>query len=370
MRAALLLFGSLSLTFAMSASPSYIQNLKNYLTSKEFDIYGLFYMYDFNHDNKIDRNDWIYITNDEKHKAFRLMGKTPTDKDPFGWLELSNIPSDLNLNKPSGYFALINFPEDFTLQGSNAFSWIYASVGKAYKLMGADANHNFDYLDENGDGKADPLSNIAYTIIDNGKKIRFTHAAAYEQKFQCEDERGFGTLYMKASSWYSGNIAYYCKFDASTKWELKTDSITIANIRKSEKVSFTFDENSGQGTSTYDYAQGVVHIQGKYNNKTIDCYEYYTSILPITINKFENDKLEKVMEDWGDGPCDPYFIRTTCPAWYYSDLKDCNINGSSNDNSAFNTAKTIDAHLITNWEVTENGGKVDKVYKEEIFKKQ
>ncbi|MRI57954.1 MAG: hypothetical protein C6H99_00430, partial [Epsilonproteobacteria bacterium] len=52
---------SLSTLFAMSAPGEYVEALKLYLNNKSFSINGKFYMYDFNHDGKIARNDWLYI---------------------------------------------------------------------------------------------------------------------------------------------------------------------------------------------------------------------------------------------------------------------------------------------------------------------
>lgn len=366
MRIVSLLFGSLALSYAMSApSSTYVDALKNFLSSKKFTINGLFYMYDFDH-NGIDPNDWIYITNDDQHNAFRLLGKTPTDANAFGWLPLNSIPSDLEITKPTGYFIFINFPQDQTYFHTNSFSWIYVSQGKVYKLMGSNAHHNFDYLDENRDGRLDALSNITYTI--NDKTIQFAYTSS-EQKQECEDVRDFGRLYMKSSSWYIGNISYNCKFDADTKWQLNIDTITITDINKQEEGKFWLDNNYGEGTTTYNYAKGEVHIVGKYKNQTINCYEYYHPIVPITINQNESDILENVMENWGEGPCDPNFIRSTCPAWYYESLGDCTIDGQQNSNADTSTAKSIDAQVKIYWNVHEDNGKVDKIYTENIFRK-
>ncbi len=369
MRTPLFLFGSAVLAFAMSAPPGYVQGLKNYLASKEFSINGLFYMYDFNHNGKIERNDWLYITNDSNHRAYQLMGKPPTATDAFGWLPLSSIPADLDRNKPSGYFVFINFPKDKEFYGTNAFSWVYVSSGKTYKLMGADANHNFDYLDENGDGQADPLSNVSYTT--DGKVITFIYATQ-DQKISCEDEQSFSqqgiSFYMKIRSWFIGNIIYNCKYNSEKHWDLKPATITIKNIQKSEQFDITLDSDKTKGISIYDYAKGEVHIQGTYNGQKIDCYEYYRSIVPVTVSRDNITQLEKIMENWGSGPCDPDFIRTTCPHNYYQSFgsNDC----SNHDNSKFTTANFIDAHIITDWEVTESSGKGDKVHKDEVYKKQ
>ena len=361
MRTILLLVTFFTYSFAMQASVSYIHSLKTYIVNKEFKIYGLFYMYDFNKNGKIERDDWIYIANDTLH-AYRLMGNKPTANKPFGWQRLKTVPINLNLHKPAGYFVFINFPQDTTLFGTNAFSWIYVTHGKTYKLMQADAQHNFDYLDENGDGLADALSNITYTIKDSGSKIAFYYTPSSNQ---CNFKRGHGSFYIGVDSWYKGNIIYRCNLDS---WQLKK-TITIQNIRKSKKTQFHFDDVFGEKILFYDYTQGKVHIQGTFNKGSIDCYEYYHSILPITIDLHNKKALKEVLENWGEGPCDPYFIRTTCPAWYYSDYEYCDINGNNNKELQIHTTQSVDAKITTYWEVVESNKKVDRIYKNLIFKK-
>ncbi|BCD62356.1 hypothetical protein NitYY0826_C1232 [Nitratiruptor sp. YY08-26] len=178
-------------TLSLAAESSYVVDLINFLQQKSFKINGLFYQYDFEKDGKQDRSDWLYITNDKKRRPYRLMGKPPTDKDAFGWLLLPRIPQDLHLNKPSGYFVKIDFPKDYELYGqkhASAFSWIYITQNRVYKLMGAKQNHDFDYLDIDGDGHPDPLpiedvfidaQSSTVTFAKNKKQIHAISAGWY-----------------------------------------------------------------------------------------------------------------------------------------------------------------------------------------------
>ncbi len=162
---------SVTLALAMSAPRGYVETLQHCLANKTYQINGKFYAYDFEHDGAIDPNDWLYIST-KTGKAYRLMGRTPTDNDVFGWLPLTQIPQDIDVNNPSGYFIYINFPQDMELFHTNAFSWVYVTDEKVYKLMGATAQHTFDYLDIDGDGTPDPLPGIVPFI--QGENVTFT----------------------------------------------------------------------------------------------------------------------------------------------------------------------------------------------------
>ncbi|MRI59320.1 MAG: hypothetical protein C6H99_07435 [Epsilonproteobacteria bacterium] len=275
-------------------------------------------MYDFNHDGKIARNDWLYIDT-ASGSAFRLMGKTPTSQDAFGWLPLQAIPQDLDIQHPSGYFIFIDFPKDKELYGTNAFSWVYITQDMTFKLMGADENHNFDYLDENGDGRADPLSHISFSM--SGSEVSFVYNKSADgtslnyKKTSCHDEASAiykGTsFYLKTNSWYQGAIVYNCKIEADQNWELNKTSITITQIQKQEQIDLQINQNRLIATLDIDYEEGVVHAKGSYNGNKFDCYEQYIPILPVTIHKEERSKLEEVMEWTGDD----LLIGTNCPTW-------------------------------------------------------
>ncbi len=368
---------SAALSFAMSApTQNYLDGLINFVDGKTFSINGLFYMYDFEKDGQIQSNDWLFITNDQHHTPYRLMGKTPTANDAFGWLRLQAIPADLQRDKPAGYFIFINYPKDQQLFHTNAFSWFYAINGSqaVFKLMGAKPNHDFDYLDIDGDGNPDPLPHLHITLDPHTLQIHFSKTTPSARK-SCEDEQSVTyagmNFYTKRSSWYSGDIVYNCKSDAQYEWGLAKDAITIDNIEKVEKYYLQFDNKRGYGTDTYDYASGSVHTVGTYDGKSFDCYEYYKKVVPITVQKSEHDKLQKVMEEWGTGgPCDPDFIRTTCPNWYYDDLQQCTSSGEEQQSPIdIQSATTFDVNRTTDYTVHEENGKIDKIHTEEIYKK-
>gem|GEM_PF-1064501 len=161
-----------SALYAVQPSPGYVDSLVNYLKGKSFTVDGKYFTYDFNKNNVIDYNDWIYIA--KNNEIYRLLGKTPTEQDPFGWQPLSNLPADLDTNKPAGYFIFINMPLDKELTGTNAFSWVYVpnETDDGYKLMGATPNHRFDYLDIDGDNTPDPIPNLVFNV--NGDTVTIT----------------------------------------------------------------------------------------------------------------------------------------------------------------------------------------------------
>ncbi len=130
----------------------YYDALYCFILSKQWDIDGKFYQYDFEK-NGYDYNDWLYLTKDGR--AYRLLGVEPTSNNAFGWQALESVPSDIT--KEAGYFINLRFSGD----RDSRFSWLYVSTdGRVYKLMGADSNHFFVYADVDGDGRADALPNL------------------------------------------------------------------------------------------------------------------------------------------------------------------------------------------------------------------
>ncbi len=340
---------------AVTAPSSYVTALKEYLQQRDFTLNGKFYMYDFNHDGSIARNDWLYIDT-ASGSAFRLMGKTPTQNDVFGWLHLSKLPSDLPTT-PTGYFIFIDFPQDQQLYHTNAFSWIYVdrnSMG-VYKLMGADRHHNFDYLDENGDGVPDPLSGVHVMI--EGNSVYFNTEDIYPSgsgvsegqssstpsssqgqsstwpKVRCSDEKsqqygGMG-FYYKANSWYQGLVLFNCQLDADPNWDLAVDRLDVANVKKVERYDILYDGKRADAKISADYRAGSVHIQGHYEGRAINCTEYYRPMAPKTLKKEDPYEIKEYMEWKGNGPCDPNFIRSTCPSWYYEEVDNCHSDADT-----------------------------------------
>ena len=140
----------------LAAFGTNLQHLYEYMLSKNpWQINGWFYRYDFEK-NGYEFNDWLYLV--KSHRAYRLLGITPTPTNVFGWLPLLSIPQDLS--DVAGYFIFLDYP----LDPNRAFSWIYLSKeGGIYKLEGADPNtHFFKYLDIDNDGKADSLPGLIY----------------------------------------------------------------------------------------------------------------------------------------------------------------------------------------------------------------
>ncbi len=376
---------SLSLSMALAAvtaPSSYVTNLKEYLQQHDFALNGIFYMYDFNHDGSIARNDWLYIDT-ASGQAFRLMGKTPTQNDAFGWLLLSTLPSDLP-SAPTGYFIFINFPQDQQLYHTNAFSWVYVdrnSMG-VYKLMGADQNHNFDYLDENGDGVPDPLGGVHVTIQGNSvyfslegsgaagggvgegqsSSSQSSSQGATWPKVTCSDEKsqqygGMG-FYYKANSWYRGLVMFNCKLDADPSWDLAVDTLDVANVKKTERYDILYDGKHADAKISTDYRAGSVHIQGHYEGKAIDCSEYYRPMAPKTLKKEDPYEIEEYMEWEGDGPCDPNFIRSTCPSWYYEDVDDCH----SDADTPIEQARHSDIKENADYQVIDNQNRTHLIH--------
>lgn len=147
-----------------------VENLRQYLLSKNWSISGSFYRYDFNKDGKYSYNDWLYIALGSG-QGYRLLGKEPTKNNIFGWQALASIPSDLAIHTPDGYFVFINYPNDV----DRKFSWLYIanSSKKVYKLEGAEPDtYHFKYMDINGDGTPDALPGITANI--QGQTILFS----------------------------------------------------------------------------------------------------------------------------------------------------------------------------------------------------
>ncbi len=346
----------------MEATQEYVNQLKLFLNNHSFRVNGKFYMYDFNHDGVIARNDWIYI-DIFANKAYRLMGKEPSENDPFGWQLLEVIPTDLDLDHPSGYFIFIDFPLDTTFLGTNAFSWVYVAHGLTFKLMGADENHNFDYLDEDGDGKADPLKDIEYEMESNvitffyDRKYYFSKSevreCSYEGRVDKEDR--FGTYEVNAQ--YRGDIVYECKLslEDTPAWKLERDRMKVLKLTKAVEGEVVIDGIHFHDISIYDFESGIVHHMGTVEEVPYDCYDYFASPLPTELTTPQ--EIEKLMEEELEDVCDPSFIKTTCPAWYH---RDC----TTEEKPKFHSLK---GEIYTTWLALDGNEKAHKVDRFEIL---
>ena len=145
-------------SFILSSSLMASVEIENYLKDrKSFNITGEFAEYDFNSDGKIEASDWTFkfIGIDG---VYRLLGKTPTTNDVFGWQKV-----DVIANKPNYYMVYI---DDWDGDGDKKFDWIILSTdgSRIYKLEGANEDHTFKY--SNRLNLTANIVNNTITIID------------------------------------------------------------------------------------------------------------------------------------------------------------------------------------------------------------
>ncbi|GEM_PF-684138 len=180
MKKLLLSAATIASLFGATADSAYLNSLKQYLQTKPFNVNGKFYAYDFAKDGRIDYNDWIYVTV-SKSNGFRLLATTPSPDNAFGFAPVE-LPNGFEV--PNGYFVKIDFDQD----QDPKFSWIYADTdGKVFKLMGATPDGKFDYLDIDGDGVPDPITNMKFTIKE-GSTIPGTDTAM-TITFTCDEQQ-------------------------------------------------------------------------------------------------------------------------------------------------------------------------------------
>jgi hypothetical protein len=371
--------------FAMTASKEYIEGLTNFLDQKIYPISGSFYMYDFNHNGKIEKNDWLYVDS-ATHRPFRLLGIMPTEQNPFGWDPFTSIPSQLDTTKVSGYFVFINYPEDTRLFGNNAFSWVYlpANTSSVYKLMGATPDNSFDYLDEDGDGKPDPLSNLGYLLQNGAVKFfkREGGSSADQNSSQTSSSQNSSqsisapspiqlpytctnivdpSPYLptakksKISSGYRGDVVYDCTFKTYPEgWGLKKTPFTIINVIKEEHYDIhSLDESGNEvhlfGTTYYDYANAEVRYSATKNSPwgtyTYECSATYPKALPATFTQNQEYELGELLQDWGQDISQA--IQTDCPAEFLTIYS----NGSDATNPLNVSSTFVENYAI----VDENG---------------
>ena len=358
---------------AMSAPQSYIEGLKSFLNEKEFPINGYFYAYDFEHDGKINYNDWLYIAK-PSNTPYRLLGSTPTPRNKFGWKKLATAPSDVNYQHPNGYFIFINYPQDSMLYGTNAFSWVYVTEGsyKVFKLMGATPQNTFEYLDEDGDGYADPLSGI--TVNRAGENLVFHYAsqnegsgsgtpAAGSGSCQDSDSQSFGTMSysIQTKSTYQGSFEYDCKLDSDQNWKLHVPQITVNNVILKINIDLQNDKESIKGIATYEYAQAKERFQGTYNGRHYDCYTIYNAHpVPKTLYANNPAEMDGYFEpDWAD-PCSVGIVSTTCPGF----MTACEGGIDNEDYTQYTHMKMKE---IRDYTIYDNQGKIHKVHTDQTL---
>ncbi len=267
---------------------NYMQNLYDYLLSKDWKVYGEFYKYDFNKNGKYEFNEWIYLSTTDG-KAYRLLGMTPTQNNPFGWLPLASKP--INLQTPDGYFIYINFPGD----KNRAFSWLYVDRAskKTYKLQGADPKtHFFKYLDIDSDGRPDSLDQLHVSI--NGIKISFTQDSQINQNssqpptliqmptsWQCTSSQPYKNFIVQEKVYASGefetkNHGGICAAEAKT-------AIIPTSVYAKEQYNITLlqDGDRIQGYAEYWFPEGKVHYHFTSQKRGfVDCTAFF-NVYPV-----------------------------------------------------------------------------------------
>ncbi|SMC08264.1 hypothetical protein [Nitratiruptor tergarcus] len=209
MKKLLLFIASTILSLACSIDTNYLDCLTKHITKSDgFAVNGFFYLYDFNKNGQIERNDWIYYSNDSK-KSYRLLGVQPTSDNAFGWQQLASLPQDMD-ELPTGFFIYLGFYGD----ESTAFSWIYvpnrSEPFEVYKLMGTTPTGSFVYFDLDCDGYPNPLPDIGLQAFQkphvplpgeetgqNGYKMIFNYTGQYQ--LNC-DPTVFGSSSSSSSS--------------------------------------------------------------------------------------------------------------------------------------------------------------------------
>ncbi len=221
----MLLLGT-AMSWACSIDQNYLDCLYKYMISKPFDLNGVFYQYDFNKDNYIQKNDWVYYDL-AGQKFYRLMGRPSSATDVFGWQPIpTSALADLDADHPAGVFVFLGFPGEY----DSRFSWAFVPWGttQVYKLSGQASNGSFLYLDLDCDGRADPLIDMSVDFQTSsvllpgtegpaGEKVRFVYTGSYG--LNCQSGPGWSSSF--SSSWSSwsgssgGNSSWSSSFSSS-----------------------------------------------------------------------------------------------------------------------------------------------------------
>ncbi len=264
--------------FSVLLRAAYVDELRQYLLSRDFSISGEFFLY---------KNRWVFGAfgrSDSIDAYFALLGQKPTAKNPFGWKLLEKKPQASQLQE-AGYFIKVDFPFDMQNPYLAPYSWIYIDKkrGDIYKLIGA-YNGIFKYYDGNLDGVPDPLPNL-YAAIEK-TKVRF---------FSCKDMLTFKGYRFAKFAKSHGTIGYDCSFAINS---LHYKGIkTIRNVTAIMSFDGTINNKRFIAQISQDLGQGTISYEGLYDGRYIVCSKRFTSILPA---KMEADKLDTLIKNWGD----------------------------------------------------------------------
>ncbi len=241
--------------------------LRAYLHLKrEFPIQGLSYYIDYNHDGQ---KEWIYKDLKSKH-LFRLFGTKPTPTNIFGLTPIDQIALP---SQPQGYFLYTPIPKE-----DSRLSWLYisAKTHQVYKVSGATKEGFIEYLDSNGDGRADPIS-INVQITNNTAVF---HIPLSITDISCG---WYHTCYIKDGLGYCfGDNAYGELGDGSTKGG--------PLIRKVQLLT-NLTQIGASKEYTCAVSQGVPYCwgrneYGKLGNAMVDKKQYPLSLIPPNLIPF------------------------------------------------------------------------------------
>ena len=260
----------LSFVWGFGVDSAYMSDLYKHIISKSWHVNGKFYMYDFEKDGSYAYNDWLYVS--EFNTAYRLLGREPTENDKFGWQRLDAIPEDLP--EASGFFVYIGFSQD-----DSRFSWLYITKNMhIYKLMGADPNtHLFQYLDLNGDGRADRLPYLTPVILDTTATFIYEcntqrpgmpqcpisssssqSSGTSSSSQSCSDPCNYQCLIDNEASSSISSAIRYAKLDRKLQinnGEVKIFEITTTGSMKFIKTAKTY-KAPGRGIFYFDFCKG------------------------------------------------------------------------------------------------------------------
>ena len=262
---------------AFSLMAGYVEELKSYLLSKEFQINGAFFLVEKS-------GKWVYAAMDNKGKVvgyYELMGTKPSPSNPFGWRALSHAVPIMD-SQMMGYFVYIGFGPDILDPARKAYSWVFidAKTGAIYKLMGQKRGY-FEYLQE--DGKTVPLKGIFFHK--EGNKALF---------YSCMDSFEDSNFSIRKFSKQSGSIAYECSVGLQNPYHLLAP-IEPKSIEIKDQIVGRVAFDRVELNVTRKPLEGTVHIQGVVGEKEVDCLRKHK---PLSSQKIRNDWQLRFVADW------------------------------------------------------------------------